>query len=74
MDSPALISAVEKLLRAGEQAGYTSEELVRLLNEGFTPIELLEMIEYRLKTQAMTSAPLGSDQRKKGPMQPFPRA
>lgn len=51
MTNPALVSAVGKLAAAGEQAGFTVEQMTRILNSGFTIEELLDLIETRLKQQ-----------------------
>ena len=51
MDNPVLISAIEKLQKLGNQAGFTTEELISVLNGGFTVEELLDLIQYRLEKQ-----------------------
>jgi hypothetical protein len=53
-----LTRAVEKLAQAGEQAGFTVEEMIRILNAGVSVESLLDIIELRLKpgTQACRSS------------------
>ena len=48
MDDPSLISAIDKLAVAGERAGFTVEQLIRLLNAGLTVDGLLQIIAARL--------------------------
>ena len=48
---PALFSAVSKLADVGQRAGFSVEELIRILNAGFTVEELLDLIESRLEKQ-----------------------
>jgi len=47
MDRPELVRAVEKLARAGERAGLSVEEMIRILNAGVTVECLLDLIERR---------------------------
>lgn len=47
MDRPELVRAVEKLAQAGEQAGLSVEEMIRILNAGVTVECLLDLIERR---------------------------
>lgn len=49
MESSALVGAVGKLAIAGEQAGFTVEQMIDLLNSGLTVATLLELIEWRLE-------------------------
>ena len=48
MDHPALISAIDKLAIAGERAGFTTEQLIRLLNAGLSVDDLVQLITQRL--------------------------
>lgn len=47
MEEP-LIAAIRKLAFAGEQAGFTVEQTIELLNAGLTVETLLHLIERRL--------------------------
>jgi len=55
MDNPSLISAVDKLAIAGERAGFTVEQLIRLLNAGLSVDALLEIIATRLTAEDQRS-------------------
>ena len=56
MEQPTIMTAVEKLVLAGEQAGFTVEQMIRLLQTGASVEALLLMIESRLRpTTAPTS-------------------
>jgi len=48
MESPSLVLAISKLAIAGEQAGFTLEQMIDLLNDGLTVATLLELIAWRL--------------------------
>jgi len=48
MESPSLVLAISKLAVAGEQAGFTLEQMIDLLNEGLSVETLLELIALRL--------------------------
>ena len=48
MEQPILMTAIEKLVRAGEQAGFTVEQMIQLLQTGVDAETLLQMIERRL--------------------------
>ena len=48
MEKPSLADSVSKLAMAGEQAGFTLEQMIRLLNAGITVETLLDIIERRL--------------------------
>jgi len=41
-----LASTIEKLARAGEQAGFSVEEMIEMLNAGVSIGALLDMISY----------------------------
>ncbi len=56
LDDPSLVSAIDKLAIAGERAGFTVEQLIRLLNAGISVDALLRIIAQRLSAQdAQTS-------------------
>ena len=44
MPQPALVQAVEKLAQAGEQAGLSVEDMIRILNAGVSVEILLDLI------------------------------
>ena len=48
MDSPSLVVAISKLAAAGEQAGFTLEQMIGLLDAGLGVNALLELICWRL--------------------------
>jgi len=60
MDNPSLVSAIGKLAIAGEQAGFSVEQMIRLLDEGLTVETLLDLISWRLGYSHRTSATGGS--------------
>ena len=47
MEKSPLVAAIEKLAIAGEQAGFTVEQMIRLLNDGLTVETLLDLISWR---------------------------
>ena len=47
-----LETIVEKFIRVGEQAGFTVEQMIRLLQTGVEVETLLQMIERRLSPVA----------------------
>lgn len=49
MENPKLVSGVIKLAAAGQQAGFTLEQMIQLLNAGLTVETLLELIAWRLE-------------------------
>lgn len=57
MDHPSLLSAVDKLAIAGERAGFSAEQMIRLLNAGFTVDDLLQIIAARLICEDQCSDP-----------------
>ena len=63
MENPSLLRAVGKLAIAGEQAGFTLEQMIELLNEGVSVETLLELISWRLE-EART--PIASPARPSG--------
>jgi len=48
MESPSSVLAISKLAVAGEQAGFTLEQMIELLNEGLSVTTLLDLIACRL--------------------------
>jgi hypothetical protein len=48
MESPSLVLAISKLAVAGEQAGFTLEQMIDLLDDGLSVQTLLELIAWRL--------------------------
>lgn len=46
MQNSSLVSAIEKLAIAGEQAGFTVEQMIQLLNDGLTVENLLDLISW----------------------------
>ena len=48
MATPSLQTSIAKLAIAGEQAGFTVEQMIRLLNAGVTVEGLISLIERRL--------------------------
>lgn len=48
MDRPSLVLAISKLAVAGEQAGFTLEQMIELLDTGLSVDALLELISWRL--------------------------
>jgi hypothetical protein len=55
------VEAVLKLARAGEQAGYTLDEMIAFLDSGFTVETLLCLIEWRLRVQEKIAAVTASN-------------
>ena len=49
MQKPSLEIAIEKLAIAGEQAGFSVEQMIRLLNLGMSVEELVDVIATRLE-------------------------
>jgi len=52
-----LSSTIEKLARAGEQAGFRVEEMIEMLNAGVSIGALLDMISYSLSHEALEGPP-----------------
>ncbi len=51
MQKPSLSEAVGKLAIASEQAGFTLEQMIELLNEGLSVETLLDLISWRLELE-----------------------
>jgi hypothetical protein len=63
-----LSSTIQKLARAGEQAGFRVEEMIEMLNTGVSIGALLDMISYSLSHQPLEL----TQQRQVGPPPPVP--
>ena len=48
MERPSILTAVSKLAIAGEQAGFSLEEMIQFLNGGLSVEILLQLIAQRL--------------------------
>ena len=63
MDNPKLLRTIGKLAIAGEQAGFSIEEMIDMLNSGVSVSMLLALISSRLEepppssSQALGSLP-----------------
>jgi len=57
MESNSLRLAIGKLGIAGEQAGFTVEQMIDLLNSGLTVLTLWELIAWRLESLQNPTAP-----------------
>jgi len=53
MENAVLMSGVSKLAIHGERAGLTVEQMIRILNAGFTVEDLLHLIESCLREQRL---------------------
>ena len=56
MENPSLVFAISKLAAAGEQAGFTLEQMIDLLDTGLEVETLLELICWRLHGTSMPAA------------------
>ena len=54
------IAAINKLAVAGEQAGFTLEQMIQLLDSGMSVEMLLEVITWRLEAMQGRSRPLAA--------------
>jgi hypothetical protein len=52
-------STIERLARAGEQAGFSVEQMIWMLNAGVSIGALLDMISYSLSHKALEFTPDG---------------
>lgn len=57
MDKATLVSGITKLAAAGQQAGFTLEHMIGLLNAGLGVEGLIDLIAWRLE-QPQSGAPL----------------
>jgi hypothetical protein len=55
MEKPIMI-AIEKLVLAGEEAGFSVEQMIHILQTGASVEALLQLIEWRLSPAAPSSA------------------
>ena len=57
MQRPLLMSAINKLAIAGEQAGFSLEQMIQLLDDGLSVETLLDLIAWSLerRQQAFSS-------------------
>lgn len=58
MQRPALDGTIENLVRAGERAGLSVEEMIRILNSGVKVETLLNLIERNLEPSQRKRASL----------------
>lgn len=56
LENPSLLSAVGKLAIAGEQAGFSLEQMIELLNAGLSVETLLELITWRFEEKGKPAA------------------
>jgi hypothetical protein len=49
MQHPVLVRAVERLAAAGERAGFSVEDMIRMLNAGVSVETLLDIIDRSLR-------------------------
>jgi hypothetical protein len=48
VDSQLQVNAIRKLAIAGEQAGFSLDQMIELLNSGLSVVALLDLITWRL--------------------------
>jgi len=58
MENPSLVLAISKLAAAGEQAGFTLEQMIDLLDHGLEVETLQDLICLRLHPAATTAGPV----------------
>jgi hypothetical protein len=58
MQRPLLMSAINKLAIAGEQAGFSLEQMIRLLDDGLSVETLLDLIAWSLERRQQTFSSL----------------
>jgi hypothetical protein len=63
MATPSLIKAIGKLAVAGEQAGFSVEQMIEMLNSGVSIETLIELISCRLDVLQTSTQPLVSSTR-----------
>jgi len=56
MEKPSLLAAVGKLAIAGEQAGFSLEQMIELLDQGLSVETLWDLISWRLEALQKPSA------------------
>jgi hypothetical protein len=60
MYRPHLHSAINKLVIAGEQAGFSLEQMIQLLDDGLSAENLLDLIEWSLERRERAGCSLAS--------------
>ncbi|MGB9233970.1 MAG: hypothetical protein WCC04_06120 [Terriglobales bacterium] len=55
MERPSTLTAVSKLAIAGEQGGFSVEQMIQLLNAGLSVETLLQLIAQRLDGNGLGS-------------------
>jgi hypothetical protein len=60
MADPKLLRTIGKLALAGEQAGFSIDEMIDMLNSGISVSTLLALIASRLGEPPPLTPPLGS--------------
>jgi len=63
MERPLLISAINKLAIAGEEAGFSLEQMIQLLDDGLSVEALLDLIAWSLnrRQRVLPELPCSSD-------------
>jgi hypothetical protein len=56
MEKPSLVAAIGKLAIAGEQTGFSLEQMIELLDHGLSVETLLDLISWRLEPLRKPSA------------------
>ena len=61
MASLLQVTAIRKLAIAGEQAGFSLDQMIQLLNSGMSVVTLLDLIAWRLgpSHSSFESVPIG---------------
>ena len=57
MDRPILVLGIAKLAAAGQQAGFTVEQMIGLLNAGLGVEGLIDLIAWRLEQPTPVQPP-----------------
>ena len=57
MQRPSIEQSIYKLALAGEQAGFSVEQMIQMLNAGLTVETLLHLIEWRLDAGRQDATP-----------------
>jgi len=60
---PSLLTAVAKLAIAGDQAGFSVEQLIQLLNAGISIEAVLDLIALRVYDEARKPGPQSTSSR-----------
>lgn len=55
VQQPTLVRAVERLAQAGEEAGFSIENMIQMLNAGVTVETLLDLIERSLQASPVAT-------------------